>query len=286
MVTRRCIGRTFLLTPGRILNRIITFLLAVACERHGVQVHAACVLSNHLHLVLTDVRGELPAFCQWFFKNLASCVNDLRNRREAVFAPNGYSRVTLVDENAVLEKIAYTLANPVAAALVEQGRQWPGVRLNPVRMKDPLEVRRPKVYFREEGKVPKKATLVLGRPRAFAGLSDEAYRELVAGVVAAKEKEARDKVRKEGRSFLGVEAVLAQDPFACPWTPEERRKMNPTVASHDRWRRAEALARNREWLEAYRKALEAFRAGKKDVEFPAGTYWMVRHAGARRVAPT
>jgi REP element-mobilizing transposase RayT len=280
MVTRRCLGRVFLLTPGRSLNAVIAFLLALACQRYGVLLHAACFMGNHLHLVLTDAQGELPEFCRWFFQHLAKCVNLLRNRSEAVFTPGSYSRVTLLDETAVLDKIAYTLCNPVAAALVPYGREWPGVRLDPTRMKKPRQVKRPKVFFIEEGKVPGQATLGLSRPQAFISLTEEAYRARVSEVVRAHEEEARQKVLKAGRRFRGAAAVLAQNPLSSPWTREQRRKLKPTVASHDKWHREEAAARDREWQAAYRAAMAAFKAGKTDVEFPKGTYWMVRYAGA------
>jgi hypothetical protein len=38
------------------------------------------------------------------------------------------------------------------------------------------------------------------------------------------------------------------------------------------------LARNRVWLEAYRRAREAFLAGVT-LAFPHGTFWLRRHAG-------
>ena len=38
-------------------------------------------------------------------------------------------------------------------------------------------------------------------------------------------------------------------------------------------------------LEAYQEAWGQFKAGIKDVVFPAGTYWMGRHAGLRAAPP-
>jgi hypothetical protein len=37
----------------------------MASKRFGVLVHGYAVLSNHYHLVLTDVHGNLPAFMGW-----------------------------------------------------------------------------------------------------------------------------------------------------------------------------------------------------------------------------
>jgi len=43
-----------------------------------VQVHAICAMSTHLHLVVTDVRGVLPAFLQSFHRVEARCTQVLR----------------------------------------------------------------------------------------------------------------------------------------------------------------------------------------------------------------
>ena len=42
----------------------------------------------------------------------------------------------------------------------------------------------------------------------------------------------------------------------------------------------EALQRNKDFGNGYRKAFEAFREGIKDVLFPAGTYWLRLFAAA------
>lgn len=53
LVTRRCLGRRFLLRPDRELNRAFLYCLAVAARKYGIQVHALCVMSNHYHVAVT-----------------------------------------------------------------------------------------------------------------------------------------------------------------------------------------------------------------------------------------
>ena len=65
LITRRTVQRTFLLRPSRQLNQAFLYCLAYAAERYGIGVHAFCVMSNHMHLVVTDPRGTLPQFMQW-----------------------------------------------------------------------------------------------------------------------------------------------------------------------------------------------------------------------------
>ncbi|HSN82506.1 MAG TPA: transposase, partial [Polyangiales bacterium] len=40
LVTRRCMGRRFLLRPDALLNQVFVYCLARAAEKHGVEVHA------------------------------------------------------------------------------------------------------------------------------------------------------------------------------------------------------------------------------------------------------
>ncbi len=71
---------------------------------------------------------------------------------------------------------------------------------------------------------------------------------------------------------------MAQDPFDSPRSHAPRRKISPRVAAKNKWRRIEALARNKQWLADYREAMRQYNAGNRDAVFPYGTYLMhVRH---------
>ena len=56
LVTRRCLGRRFLLRPDDALNNLFIYCLGLAANKHGIEVHAVGAMSNHYHLVLTDVQ--------------------------------------------------------------------------------------------------------------------------------------------------------------------------------------------------------------------------------------
>ncbi len=62
LVTRRCTQRQFLLRPSRATNQTFTYCLAVPAGTFGMLIHDYKVMSNHYHLILTDVRGQLPEF--------------------------------------------------------------------------------------------------------------------------------------------------------------------------------------------------------------------------------
>ena len=105
LLTRRCIGRQFLLKPLKFTNQMFLYCLAVAAEKYGVLIHPAPVLSHHYHLLATDVRGELPEFMRYLNEFVAKTMNAHYGRWEYFFAPGSYSAVMLTDSAAVLEKM-------------------------------------------------------------------------------------------------------------------------------------------------------------------------------------
>ena len=83
LVTRRCVQRQFLLRPSRNTNQVFLYLLALAARRFGMHIHAFCVLSNHVHLVVTDPDARLPAFHQFLDALVARALNAALGRWEA-----------------------------------------------------------------------------------------------------------------------------------------------------------------------------------------------------------
>lgn len=285
LISRRCSQRQFLTRPSKKINNALLYCLSEAAHRFGVLIHAVTVMGNHIHMVATDQEGKLPRFMHWFSEFSAKCINALYERWESVWSPGSYSAVKLVDQEAVLKEVVYTLTNPVKAGLVMYGYQWPGLRHGPDDLKKPLRSRRPHFFFRKDGPMPKFSTLVLSKPPAFSEMCDEEYAELVRCKVERTEAEYRQQARLEGRSYWGRRAVLAQSPWGAPRTRAPRRQLSPRVAGGDRKRRTEALEGLRDFIHSYRAALSRFKEGFRDVVFPAGTYWMRVHQSVACAAP-
>jgi len=273
-VSRRCAQRQFLLRPSRHVNAIFRFCLALASQRHGIQLHAYCVLSNHYHLVLTDPRGCLPEFMHWLNEYVAKSINALLGRWEAVWAPGSYSAVRLVDGEAVLKTLVYVYTNPIDAGLVRRARDWPGAHsLSSDMTAPPLDIRRAPGFFRDQGPVPASALLQLSVPPALLRDCDDAPRRLER-MVETRERELQEQARARGSGFLGRRRVLRQSPWSRPQDAEPRRGLNPKIACRDKWKRIETIQRLKEFVAAYREARRRFVAGATDVCFPAGTYWL------------
>jgi len=283
MITRRCAQRQFLLRPSKEVNQLFLYALAYAAERFSIDVHAFCVLSNHYHLIVTDRGGELPEFLHWLNGTVARALNAYHGRWENFWAPGSYSAVELVEQKDVIEKILYVLVNPVAAGLVSDAAEWPGLRSSPRDIGERLEVERPRFFFRQNGSLPDCVALNITRPGAVRD-SDEAFARLVESRLIAKETQVRANLANQQRKFLGKRDVLEQSIYERPKNPEPRRRLNPRVACRDKWNRIEALKKYQEFLKQYRLALRSFCEGLRDALFPRGTYWMRVHFHARCAA--
>ncbi len=285
MVSRRCTQRQFLCRPGREVNGILGFCLAVAAARYGIVLHAYCFLSNHVHLILTDVRGNQPEFFRWFFEFTAKCLNAHWGRWENLWAAERPSVVRLVDAEAQLEKAVYVITNPVEANLVTSAHRWPGLISLPSTVGKERVFKRPKGFFRENGPLAEQATLRTEPLPEYADLELDAFIALLAQAVADKEAELAERRREEGKSVLGRRAVLRQSPFDRPSSHEPRRQLNPRVASRHKWARIEALCRLKAFLESYKDAWQRWRDGQRDVLFPYGTYALRLRAGVHCLGP-
>jgi putative transposase len=132
--------------------------------------------------------------------------------------------------------------------------------------------------------MPGSAELVLTTPPGFS--SAEEFKGLVAEALRVLEEQHQREADEEHRGFLGRSRVLAQRPFARPAPGEPRRQLNPRIAARDKCERIEALSRLAEFLNAYRRAWQAFRCGAVKVVFPAGTYQLRVDYGVACAAPT
>src|SRR6202012_3257013 len=113
-ITRRTLRRHLLLRPDAAITQLVVYLLAVSARRYGLEVHALCAMSTHLHLVVTDVNGVLPRFLQFFHRIVALGTKVLRTWEGPVWDHEATSVVRLPSREAMVEKIAYVLAHPEA----------------------------------------------------------------------------------------------------------------------------------------------------------------------------
>jgi putative transposase len=274
--TRRCSERRFFLRPDTLVTNAFWYCLGWAAEKHGMLLHGALALSNHVHVVATDSRGVYPDFLRDFNGLLARVINAARGRWEHFWDANQASVVLLEDEAAQLDKLVYTLTNPVG--LVDKAADWPGATsVAAVLNGTTIVAKRPEHFFRNEnagGGMPATVELSFSPLPALRELPVRDYRALVKERIESVETEAAAARRTARTTVLGRRRILAQRWFDKPSDEEPRRQLSPNVAGRDKWLRIERLQLNKHFQEIYRAARDAFRAGL-DAIFPDGT-WLMR----------
>jgi hypothetical protein len=97
-----------------------------------------------------------------------------------------------------------------------------------------LTATRPAPFFRDDGSMPETVTLKIHRPRAFADLGQEEWAKKVRDLVQAKEGEAHQRRIRDGKMVLGVQRILAQDPFARPKSHAPHFRLSPRLAARNK----------------------------------------------------
>ena len=283
LVTRRCARRCFFFKPTARAHRIMAYCLAHATERYSVRIHAYLFHVNHLHLICSDPRGELPAFMHCLGTNLARALNASLGRGENLFAPGSYSKVELATNEAVLEKLVYVLVNAVKDGLVRRPEKWPGLHSLASDMGTrTFRAERPDFYFRSEDTaqrpaLPEVASFDVTIPPGFEDLTPDAFRAMLGERVETELQAIYARRKAEGKlRFMGVRAVMAQNARDSAGDVFPKFERNPTIAcgAGNGELRTRLLSQLKAWRREYREAWERWRHGEDELEFPAGTYQM------------
>ncbi|MDH3622226.1 MAG: transposase [Myxococcales bacterium] len=286
-LSRRTTRRHFLLNPdlSRQMEQAYWYCLAHAAQLHGVLVHAACLMSTHSHEVVTDVRGELPRFLQTFHRNLALCTKAYRGWPEEVFNKRSSGAHALVTPEAMIESIAYLIANPVEALAVRYAKDWPGAHTLPAHIGTRvIRAERPAHYFDPNNpEWPEVIELRLQMPVALElDYGAELARERITERVRERQHQAWNKAKRTGMAFVGPRRVLRLAHTKRAKSYEVFGSLNPQfAAAGHRSAATEAVKRLRAFAAQYQRALARWTAGDRSVCFPEGTWWMRVYHGAR-----
>jgi REP element-mobilizing transposase RayT len=279
LVTTRCHQARFFLRPDRDLNEAVLEWLTRAQYRFPeLLIVAACVMSNHLHLVVRDQSGQLASWASYFFGNLARAVNRIRGRSGACF-DRRYSAEPILDDEALIGCLVYTVTNPVKAGLCNRADEWPGVVLfapGPRRKEIPVSwierdmERRARAQTQRRGEAATasdafrvEANLVIEPlPTGLGGSED-------AGPIAAIEAREAELVAERREAVilpLGPAKVLAQSWHAAPRHP--KRSPRPLCHAADTALRDAFREGYRAFVGLFREASERLREGTSQITFP------------------
>ena len=272
------------------MAQIFWYCLAFAANEYNVTVHAALLMSTHPHYDVTDNDGNLPDFRRRFHRLLAMCTKRFRGWSEEVFnkAPTGEHE--LLTPEAMVKSLAYLIANPVLGFAVRYAKDWPGAKTLARDIgRRVIRVQRPNFYLDPtNAQWPEWIELKLEMPAMLIEYygSLEAAQDAIEAEVRLLERQARQKSEETGRSFTGARRVLRTRHTAQSTSHEETGARNPRFAAAGDQRAASAAIRRfRTFDYEYGVALARWRAGDRTAEFPAGTWWMRVHHGARCQPP-
>lgn len=267
-----------LFRPELLINSFYLYALAIFAKRYSIEVHGVVLMSNHEHLVLTDTAGCLPDFLRDFHRTVALGIQCIRSWQGEVWDGASTSCVVLCTPNAIVEKLAYTMNNPVDAGLVDSAEEWPGVMVLPSDLgAKTWTIKRPHVYFSANNpQWPPVTELKLTMPKH--SLTDVDLREEVSKELANRKLEAQNRVRMNARRVIGRAGVMKVLPNSRAARPEPKRGRQPMIAAGRGQSSilSRALSALISFRRKYRKALDQWRCGLREVLFPRFTWQMSR----------
>ena len=222
-ITRRCLERRFFLRPDAETTAVFGYWLVICLQRYGILLHAVIVMSNHYHLDVTDPHGLIIELERDFNAVLARVLNAKYGRFDKFWSADAPCDVALVNDDDVLDRIAYTLVNPVTAGLVRSGRLWTGLSSWGKPFGSTMTFAKPKAFFAEDNVLlPDQVDIVLVRPNIHPNSSDAELDARLLENVHRREHAIQYELRGQNRRFLGMQRVLAQHHDDTPVSQEKR----------------------------------------------------------------
>lgn len=99
-------------------------VLAQVCARFHFSVHAYCLMSNHYHILVETLHGQLSAG----MRQLNGVYSQAYNRRHSLVGHvfQGRYNAVLCEKDSYLKELCrYIVLNPVRAKMVEAAEKWP-----------------------------------------------------------------------------------------------------------------------------------------------------------------
>jgi REP element-mobilizing transposase RayT len=270
-ITTRTIQGRLLLTPSPELNDLVLGVIGKAQHTYAMTIHAFVVVSNHAHLLLSPTSAhQLARFMQFVNANIAKEVARLHDWPDR-FWSRRYRAIPVVDDKAAHARIRYQMSHGAKEGLVAGAGDWPGPNcIAALTHGDLLRG----TWHDRSGEYRARAAGKDIKPGEFTTTFDVKltplpcvrdmttdqqqthYRRVVREIDAAAYAANQEK----GRTPLGVEKILAQDPHHRPEAPD--RSPAPLVHAYDDEKRDEYLA-------AYRVFVINFRAGVDSMKVKA-----------------
>jgi hypothetical protein len=133
---------------------------------------------------------------------------------------------------------------------------------------------------RDRSSLPAFVTFEVGVPPGYEHWPIEEVRAHFRRVLNERVAAHNAEFAAAGRTYMGLERMLAQDPRESAGDSWPTFAINPRIACKDTDTRIDAILGLRAWRAEMRETRRAWKTGKRDVVFPRGCYGMWRFHGA------
>jgi hypothetical protein len=271
-------------------NATIKGVIARAQARVEMRLCAVVAASNHMHmLVIPDSEEQLADFMEFVNGLIARKLGRLHGWRQKLWSRRYVAAPVSDEEAAQVGRLHYLLSHGPKENLVEHPADWPGVQVVAELCSGHAEVHgglwrdQTEEYEARRSAIARtnppngddfvtRESFVLSPLPCWAHLDRQEIAENVKALVEAIVLEHRERRRGQGISCLGRRRISEQGPFDQPRT--SKRSPAPFCHAASRDVRVRMISAYREFVAAYRRAVERLRSGLSPLEagFPQGCF--------------
>lgn len=261
-ITTRTIQERYLLLPSTGVRELVLGVLARGALLYpGVHLHGFAYLSNHCHLLASaDDGAHLAHYIGYVNSNVARELGRIHQWR-GPFWGRRHRPIPVIDDDAVVGRLRYLLAQSVKEGLVERPEHWPGATSTAwllgqtlvgtwIHRDDQRRARR-RGNDADPSEYTKRYELELSPIPCWRGFSRDEIACRVRAMIDDIVAEARG---TREHPVLGVRGVLAQKPHDAPLEPAS----SPAPACH-----ASSVIARETFRAAYRAFTNAFRSAAR-----------------------
>jgi REP element-mobilizing transposase RayT len=281
-IHNRTLHQKYFFRPSEEVNAIILGLLAKMADRYDIEIFAFVFMSNHFHLLARSQSLQMHLFMRDLQSQLASKLNRHWGRT-GTFFERRYTATAVLDDDALTDKLRYTVCNPCESNLVRHPKLWEGLSSWSIhKTGEPLvgKVVNRKLYWslrrkKENANLSEHELIALAteefplnmaRLPKWDGIDDRAYRTRICDII---EEHALSLAKTRNVPCLGRKKILSQSFDDRP--KKSKKSPRPLCHTNSLETRQKYLEERLMVTDRYKIAAGKLRENKTRVSFPQGT---------------
>ncbi|TXD34414.1 hypothetical protein FRC98_18550 [Lujinxingia vulgaris] len=271
-MSRRTHDREFLLRPDASMNAILRYEIARSAARHGLRIHGFVGMSNHVHVLATDVHATRSGFMRDAMAGVARARNRDLDRSGYFWDARGYHDMVVLDQQALVRQLIYIWLNPVRTGECDHPEEWPGMMILPRDWGKPMRVMKPEGYGRRSEK------FVEFTPTPPPGYENMSLEEVQEHFETLLEEGLQEALAERESEKAGEVKVLGLPTSTRPSIPCPRVQKAPRFVASAAEVLEAAERQYKTFVCVYERVRLRWKSKKTGVVFPCGTLWLKQHA--------